>query len=152
MNPAMVGDLENMGPYGNAAYKSMTTMIGSNWKLFTKVSSLNCIGTANVWVFADESMCSLNDGYLECNLTVPGAYHSSQSGYPDIPAAYHSGGNCFSFADGHVEYKAWKYTDPTPGYSLKNVPYAKNTKDNRWGSSGLDVDWIWLRQRTSCLK
>jgi prepilin-type N-terminal cleavage/methylation domain-containing protein len=140
MNPAMVGDLARLAP---VAYSDMTSMIKS-WSLFPKVSSLNCIGVANVWVFCDESMYSLNDGYLQCDLATPG--------YPDIPAKYDDGGNCFSFADGHTEYRKWKYktTDPTAG--LLNVPYEKGRVNNGqyWGSSGLDVDWLWLRQHTSC--
>ncbi|MSU57512.1 MAG: prepilin-type N-terminal cleavage/methylation domain-containing protein [Pedosphaera sp.] len=141
MNPAMIGDLANMGPNGVAAVKDMTSMIG-NWRLFTKMSSLNCIGVANIWVFCDEAMYSLNDGYLQCNLGVPD--------YPDVPANYHSGGNCFSFADGHVEYQKWKYFTSLPTAGLQNVPYVKDRVGTHWGSSGLDVDWVWLRQHTSC--
>lgn len=145
MNPAMIGDLANMGPGGAAAVTDMTSMLGSAWKLFTKVSSLSCIGVANVWVFADESMFSMNDGFLQGNLNVPG--------YPDVPANYHSGGNAFSFADGHVEYKKWMYTTADPNAGLKSTPYAKDvvgTGSPKRTSAGLDVDWFWLRDRTSC--
>ena len=143
MNPAMIGDLQNMGATGAAAVRDMTTMIGG-WQLFTKVNSLNRIGVANVWVFADESMYSMNDGYLQGSMGSPG--------YPDVPANYHSGGNVFSFADGHVEYKKWLYKTSDPNAGLKNVPYAKDVVgagSPKQGSSGLDVDWFWLRQRTS---
>jgi len=145
MNPAMIG---NLAAYASGAVtEQMTNMIGG-WALFSKVSSLNCIGVANVWVFCDESMTSLNDGYLQCDLTKPG--------YPDIPANYHSGGNCFSFADGHTEYKSWKYVTNDPKAGLRNVPYQSHVTEHgslgmqEWGSSGLDIDWFWLRQHTSC--
>lgn len=143
MNPAMVGDLQNMGPGGVAGFRDMTNMI-KGWKFFTKVTSLSCIGVANIWVFCDESMYSLNDGYLQCDLVTPG--------YPDVPANYHSGGNCFSYADGHVEYKKWLYTTSDPNAGLKNVPYSKPTVGGGtpWSTSGLDVDWKWLREHTSC--
>ena len=142
MNPAMAGDLANMGLGGAAAVRDMTSMI-NGWHLFTKVSSLTSIGVANVWVFCDEAMYSLNDGYLQCDLATPA--------YPDVPANYHSGGNCFSFADGHAEYKKWRYRTSDPTAGILNVPYAKPTNNGgqRWGSSGLDVDWLWLRQHTS---
>ena len=146
MNPAMIGDLQNMGATGAAAVRDMTTMIGG-WQLFTKVSSLSRIGVANIWVFADEAMYSMNDGYLQGNLAPVGP-----PSYPDVPANYHTGGNCFSFADGHVEYKKWLYTTSDPNAGLKNVPYAKDvvgTRSPKQDSSGLDVDWFWLRQRTS---
>ena len=140
MNPALTGDLARMSP---GVYRNMTDMILS-WKLFAKISDLNCVGVANCWVFADESMYSLNDGYLQCNLATPG--------YPDVPAKYDCGGNCFSFIDGHVEYKKWKYSTSDPKAGLLNCPYAYGTVNGGapWGSSGLDQDWIWLRQHTSC--
>jgi prepilin-type N-terminal cleavage/methylation domain-containing protein len=143
MNPAMVGDLQNMGPTGAAAVRDLTTMI-NGWSLFTKVTGLNCIGVANVWVFCDESMYNLNDGYLQCDLRTPG--------YPDVPANYHTGGNCFSYADGHAEYKKWRYRTSDPTAGLQNVPYIKDRTGGGtpWGSSGLDVDWQWLREHTSC--
>jgi hypothetical protein len=137
MNPAMIG---NLAGYGGVT-EAMTNMIGG-WALFTKVSSLNCIGVANIWVFCDEAMASLNDGYLQCDLKQPG--------YPDIPANYHTGGNCFSFADGHTEFKSWKYITSQPTAGLRNVPYQTHVTAKDWGSSGLDMDWIWLRQHTSC--
>ena len=114
MNPALVGDLWRMAPN---SVSNMVDMI-KGWKLFTKVTDLNCIGVANIWVFCDESMYSLNDGYLQCDLVTPG--------YPDVPAKYHDGGNCFSFADGHTEYKKWRYRTSDPTAGLLNAPYAKN--------------------------
>jgi prepilin-type N-terminal cleavage/methylation domain-containing protein len=142
MNPALAGDLINQGGMGFAAYRDMTSMIG-NYRLFTKMSDLNCMGgAANVWVFCDESMHSLNDGYLQCNTAFPD--------FPDIPANYHDKGNCFSFADGHTEYKKWIYSTSDPSASLRNVPYAYNVIGGHWGSSGFDQDFIWLRLHTSC--
>jgi len=143
MNPAMVGNLQNSGPQGAAAYRDMSDMI-KGWRLFTKVNELSCIGVANVWVFCDESMYTLNDGYLQCDLATPG--------YPDVPAKYHAGGNCFSFADGHTEYKKWKYVTADYTAGILNAPYSKPVwnQGQHWGSSGLDVDWQWLRQHTSC--
>jgi prepilin-type N-terminal cleavage/methylation domain-containing protein len=138
MNPAMVGDLVRISP---SAASDMTNMI-NGWQLFVKVSGLNCIGVANVWVFCDEAMYSLNDGYLQCDLRQPQ--------YPDVPANYHTGGNCFSFADGHTEFKKWRYATSDPTAGLQNVPYQKYRTGTYWGSSGLDVDWQWLRQHTSC--
>jgi len=140
MNPALVGDLWKAAP---GAVASMTQMI-KGWRLFTKVSDLTCLSVVNAWVFCDESMYNLNDGYLQCDLATPG--------YPDVPANYHEGGNVFSFVDGHTEYKKWKYTTSDPNAGLKNVPYRKDVTGGGqyWKSSGLDVDWKWLREHTSC--
>jgi prepilin-type N-terminal cleavage/methylation domain-containing protein len=145
MNPALVGGLDGMGPYGQAAVRDMTSMIG-NWKLFRKVNDINCLGPANTWVFCDETMFTLNDGYLQCSLDTPG--------YPDVPGKYDCGGNCFSFVDGHTEYKKWKYITNDPRTGLLNAPYAYNVRGPGAGisqnSSGLDPDWRWLREHTSC--
>jgi len=143
MNPALVGDLARSQPSGPAALDSMTQMI-KGWRLFKKVTELGCIGAANIWVFADEAMYTMNDGYLQCDLVTPG--------YPDAPANYHEGGNCFSFADGHTEFKKWLYKTSDPNAGLRNVPYAKYMfrASGYWGSSGLDIDWKWLREHTSC--
>jgi hypothetical protein len=141
MNPAIVGDLANMGPQGAAAARDLATMI-HGWKLFMKTTELSCVGVANMWVFCDESMYSLNDGYLECNPATPG--------FPDVPAKYHEGGNVFSYVDGHTEYKKWMYRTADPNASILNCPYVSHVSGGNWGSSGLDVDWKWLREHTSC--
>ena len=140
MNAAMVGDLLRI--------PSLEITLGSmlnptRWRMFQKMSDLNRAGAANIWVFADEAMWSLEDGYLQVSLDTPS--------YPNPPANYHSGGNCFSYADGHVEYKRWLYTTSDPKAGLKNVPYQYGVTGGggHQGSSGLDMDWKWLRERTS---
>lgn len=142
MNPAMVGDLLIMAPHLRQQMESMIDI--SRWRLFRKITDLNCIGVVNAWVFCDEAMYNLNDGYLQSSLSTPN--------YPDIPANYDSGGNCFSFVDGHTEYVKWKYKTSDPKAGLLNVPYKKDVTGGGqyWNSSGLDVDWQWLRQHTSC--
>ena len=90
-----------------------------------------------------EAMRSINDGFLQMNPSTPL--------YPDIPANYDCGGNTFSFADGHAEYRRWLW----PGNAsagLRSVPYMKGNTGGNWASSGQDVDWLWLRDRTSCRK
>lgn len=145
MNPSLVGDLDRMGPAGQQAVKDMTSMIGG-WKLFRKVNDISCLGPVNTWVFCDETMYTLQDGYMQCSLSTPG--------YPDVPAKYDCGGNCFSFIDGHTEYHKWKYITSDPKAGILNAPYALNVRGPGGGlsmtSSGLDMDWKWLREHTSC--
>jgi prepilin-type N-terminal cleavage/methylation domain-containing protein len=143
MNPALVGDLANI--IGSTSVTdNMQQMLGSTWQMFTKLSSIGVMGVANCWVFCDESMCSLNDGYLECSPTTPR--------FPDVPAKYHDGGNCFSFADGHTEYKKWMYHTSDPAAGILNAPYAYGAKSSNRTASGLDVDWVWLRTHTTIPK
>ncbi len=146
MNPAIIGDLIRMT--GSGITGQMTNMLG-NWKFFVHSQDFTCLTPADGWIFCDESMYTLNDGYLQCNLPPMGA-----PGYPDVPGKYDCGGNCFSFVDGHTEYKKWKYNSSVPLGSILNCPYAYNARGpgggNSINSSGLDVDWMWLRQHTSC--
>ena len=52
-------------------------------------------------VFLDESPVTINDGYFAANV--------SGDTWGDAPAAWHSHGCNFSFADGHAEH--WRWTD-----------------------------------------
>ena len=134
MNAASIGHLPTQVENVIVGY------LGNTWKAFRKVGDMGRLGPVNTWLFCDEAMRSMNDGYLQMQLNNPL--------YPDIPANYDCGGNSFSFADGHVEYRKWLW----PGLAtagLKNVPYAHNNTGGNWLSSGQDVDWIWLRDHTS---
>jgi prepilin-type processing-associated H-X9-DG protein len=92
------------------------------------------------WIFCDENMYSLNDGFLQMGL--------NSLDYPDVPAAYHGGANCFSFADGHAEAHLWEWKG-TYYAGLMNCPYQYGVRGTHWQSSGSDVDFSWLKARTS---
>jgi hypothetical protein len=116
----------------------------TGWKIYRKVSDLTRPAPAMAWIFCDENMYTLNDGYLQMGL--------NSFAYPDVPASYHSGnGNCFTFADGHAESHKWQW----PGSyfaGLKSCPYAKDARGTYWQSSGGDVDYFWLKERTSVME
>jgi prepilin-type N-terminal cleavage/methylation domain-containing protein len=131
MNGMMLGFIP--APAGNA--------YNPGWRVYKKYSDFVAPTPAMAWIFADESMYSLNDGYLQMNLNSPD--------YPDVLAAYHGGNNCFTFGDGHVEAHKWRWKGAPGTSGLLNVPYVKGVTGGHWPSSGLDVDWLWLRVRTS---
>jgi prepilin-type N-terminal cleavage/methylation domain-containing protein len=134
MNSQMMGVLPGAGADRDS--------YNPGWRIYKKISDLTCPTPAMAWIFCDENMYSINDGFLQMNLNSPD--------YPDVPAAYHSGnGNCFTFADGHAEVHKWLWAG-TAGAGLKNCPYAKGVSGGHWGSSGLDMDWQWLRVRSAC--
>jgi hypothetical protein len=110
------------------------------WKVFKKVSDLTSPTPAMGWVFCDENMYTLNDGFLQMNL--------SGQDYPDIPAAYHGGVNCLTFVDGHAEDHKWEWKG-TVFSGLRSCPYAKYITGKHWPSDAMDVDFYWLRDRTS---
>lgn len=62
---------------------------------------------ARIFVFLDEHPDSIDDGYF-----LDQAYYRDDRGelyqeWIDLPASYHNGGACFSFADGHAEMHHW---------------------------------------------
>ena len=128
MNSAMIGGLQ-----GN-----LQPLIGYNpgWKIFYKNSDFGALQPVKAWIFADEHMCSMNDGYLQMNLNTPK--------FPDGPANYHDGMNVFSFADGHAEVHKWLG-------GLKDIPYQKNyLNQNIVPQRGAqDPDWLWLKEHTA---
>lgn len=135
MNAAMIGHI----PPGNRT--TLETMISYPiWQLFVKTGDFTKLSPVNAWIFCDESMSTLNDGYLQMSLQSPL--------YPDVPANYDCGGNSFSFADGHVEYRKWLWPGlPTAG--IRNAPFTYGSRASNWPSSGQDLDWLWLRDHTS---
>ncbi len=120
--------------------------LNGGWRSYVKGSDLVCPTPAGAFVFLDEAPYSLGDGDLQLSLSTPG--------YPDVPAAYLDGGCGFSFADGHGEYRKWLYHSSDPKAAIRNVPcvYGVSGGGAYWGSSGLDMDWKWLRDHASCQK
>lgn len=58
---------------------------------------------ADAWVFCQEAYNTINNGCIAWGGS-DGAFSSS---WADCPAASHTSGDIFSFADGHVEYHLW---------------------------------------------
>ena len=111
----------------------------AGYRCYTKAHEMIAPPPANLWIFTDECMYTLNDGYLQIGM---GSYM-----YPDCPAAYHGGvGNCFGFGDGHAEPRKWlgnvipnpllnpyKFNDPACGTpELGNVGSGPSDKDYSW--------------------
>jgi prepilin-type N-terminal cleavage/methylation domain-containing protein len=103
------------------------------YQVFIKVSDLKQLAPVNAFIFCDETMWSLNDGWMQIDCV--------NADWPDVPAAYLGGRNEFSFADGHSEVHKWV----TP--SLKNVPYKYNVTGNTAPATPggkQNADWIWF--------
>lgn len=101
-----------------------------------------------VWVFADEAMFTMNDGWLEMSLTAVK--------FPDVPAAYHGGTCGFSFADGHAENHKWLapgFVDPVSPKGILGVVYsagaARAGAYETPGANLNDKDWKWLQAHSS---
>jgi prepilin-type processing-associated H-X9-DG protein len=88
-------------------------------------------------VFMEESMNTLNDGYLEMNLSIPL--------WPDLPGSYHNGAMGVSFADGHTELHQW-----VTAFTM--VPVRYGYRDFNVPTSGTNPDWLWFRAHAAALK
>jgi len=109
--------------------------------LYAKMTDLNCPAPSLAIVFVDESMATLQDGYLQVDT------HGNKGFLPDIPANYHGGGCCIGFADGHSEIHRWLTS------SMLSVPYNQNVGYPNYTISGINnnnVDWQWWIQRIDC--
>src|SRR5581483_6198709 len=93
---------------------------------YVKESDITHPAPSDAFVFTEENMYSIQDGYLEID--------SHGGTFPDVPGAYHNNGGVYSFADGHVEAHKWR------SVSLLNVkghtPPIAGGKNN--------PDWIWF--------
>ncbi len=111
---------------------------GAPLRIYSKFSDLSCPGAANVFFFADETMYTMDDGYMQM---------SGTPAFPNAPAHYHNGSASFSFGDGHVESHKWR------GPLLPKMPYAVNVSsggaDNP--TTPTDPDWLWLFPREGCV-
>jgi len=148
MNPAIAGDMERLCP--SIYVNTLQTHMPGKWHLWVKTGDLVNLTPSDCFYFCDESMYSLNDGWLEPDM--------SGAGYPDVPGKYDCGGNCFSFVDGHCEYRKWTYELPGPapyGSGLPKAPYSKGVRITPGtphpiasGVSG-DKDYLWYRSHES---
>jgi len=113
---------------------SMSSSYNPGYLVYFKGSDMVRPTPANLFVFADESPASLNDGYLQIN--------SAMAVFPDIPACYLEGGCGLSFADGHGEIHRWQTSSlripVLYGYTANNIFVSHN-----------NADWIWFTQHAS---
>jgi prepilin-type N-terminal cleavage/methylation domain-containing protein len=124
-------------------YSSPDGLNYSSLRIYEKIGDLTCPPPSTAFIFADETMYTLDDGYMQMS-------GLSQVGpaFPNAPAHYHAGGACFSFGDGHSEAHAWR------GPILPNLPYAfgKKSGGSDLNTTDTDPDWIWLYPRSGCEK
>ncbi len=96
------------------------------------------------FVFCDEHPGSINDGYLQVAST------QANAGFPDVPAAYLGGACGYSFQDGHAEMHKWLTSCLTTESDVAIVQ-GKNVHTITIPGGDLNVDWIWVSQRTAAL-
>jgi prepilin-type N-terminal cleavage/methylation domain-containing protein/prepilin-type processing-associated H-X9-DG protein len=100
---------------------------------YKKDSDITHPAPVNAFVFCEENMYSIQDGYLQID--------SHTGNFPDAPAAaYHDNGCTFSFADGHALLHRWQTTillNNKVGHDPSSPLGAKNP------------DWIWFTEHAT---
>jgi prepilin-type processing-associated H-X9-DG protein len=86
---------------GNFYIAGQTLMYNPGYRAYVKITELGgSLPPSMAFVFCEENMASLNDGYLQVDA-------QDDTGWPDVPGSYHNGALGISFADGHVELHQW---------------------------------------------
>jgi hypothetical protein len=111
------------------------------FRCFSKLSDITiCPGPTDTFVFMEESMLTLNDGYFQVWATPPGTIEN----FYDIPACYHVWGCGTSFADGHGEIHKWQTKYLQRLVPAKTPTLASMTVGNN------NADWLWFTQHATC--
>jgi prepilin-type N-terminal cleavage/methylation domain-containing protein len=123
-----------MGNYYDTVYKT-TRAYNPNYAAFKKVGELvTPLPPVAAAVFLEENMCSMNDGYLQVNNSVPG--------FPDVPGSYHIWSTGVSYADGHTELHKWIT-------NVLKIPVVAGFRQASYGTGINNADWRWFSQHTS---
>jgi prepilin-type N-terminal cleavage/methylation domain-containing protein/prepilin-type processing-associated H-X9-DG protein len=79
------------------------TAVG-DYRVYYRQSDMLNPGPAMTFVFVDEPMDRINDGFFVTEMLT---YPATTKEICDYPAQYHNGAASFSFADGHSQLKKW---------------------------------------------
>jgi prepilin-type N-terminal cleavage/methylation domain-containing protein len=110
---------------------------------FAKLTDLNGrFSPSDCFVFSEENMCSLEDGFLQVDNSPTDAW------YPNVPGSYHGKVGMLTFYDGHAEAHKWLSVD-LPGTAMA-IYYAKGSKENLPATGGKrNPDWIYFTTHAS---
>ncbi len=113
------------------------------WRHYKKTADLTLPSPAMLWVLADESPDSVNDGAMAVAMArnLPAA-----DKWQDGPSTLHGGGAGFTFADGHAEIHKWK---DSRTLALK-VTYTTTFPFGITQPNNNDIQWV--KDRTTAPK
>jgi prepilin-type N-terminal cleavage/methylation domain-containing protein/prepilin-type processing-associated H-X9-DG protein len=107
-----------------------TWVLGTEFLQYQKLSDIRDPSPAEAMVFIDESINTIDDGYLAIN------WANEPSAWQNSPTARHANTGVFSFADGHSETWHWRTLDreqdldaaiagpPNTQFDINRVRYA----------------------------
>jgi len=121
------------------------TKLGSTpgeYRVYHRLTDMVNPGPAMTFVFVDEPMDRINDGFFVTDMLT---YPATTEDICDYPAQYHNGGASFSFADGHAQIKRWT----TP--QLLPAPRRNVTRDYPTPLKAFNPDVFWLMDHATRL-
>jgi hypothetical protein len=121
-----------LGPQSSPGFQNY----GAPLRTYSQLADLGCPNLSSLFVFCDESPCTMDDGYFQVSYT---PY------FPNLPAAYLDGGGGFSFADGHGEIHKWQGTN-----LLVPLVYGKTSGLGGPHVAANDPDWLWFGPKAGC--
>src|SRR5665213_192494 len=108
--------------------------------IYKKTSDFTRPGPSSLFVFIDEYVYSLDDGFFVSNPSP-----SFVNSWINSPCTYHANGSGMSYADGHAEIKVWKDGNLLAHNKTQKYVGSSFAADN----SG---DLSWLQQRSTVLQ
>jgi len=105
------------------------------YRVYYRMTDLQTPGPAQVFVFVEEPMDRINDGFFVTDMLT---YPNTTENICDFPAQYHNGGANFSFADGHSQSKKWT----TSLLLAKPASNLVRTYPTQLSSFNEDVYWL----------
>ena len=123
---------------GQMGNKAQALRDNPNYKYFLRTADIKGITPSDLFVFCEENMGTMNDGYLQID--------ASGGTFPDWPGSYHAVRTSgFAFADGHSEIRKWETavlkiaTKSGFGYPQNAIYGGLNNSDWKWFSSHATV-------------
>lgn len=125
------------GQMGNLYSKAFTLGVNPGYRAYVGVGELTTLSPSLAFIFCEQHICSLHDGYLQVNDNAPE--------WPEAPGSYHRWAAGFSFADGHTELHRWL----TPSLKIP-VIYGVNWNTVYAQPGGANnPDYAWFKARTA---
>ena len=121
-------------PSGNGTFPTFRQFLKSG----------NISNPAQLFVILGEHADSINDGFLQTDPHTDISQWAPQQ-WNDLPATYHDGGGCFSFADGHSEIHQFKSHVCT----ILPVTYGPFPTPTLTSDPAAVDDALWVAARTS---
>lgn len=124
--------------------KALVASYNLGYMPFVKVTDLNgsTLAPSDAFVFCEENMNTMNDGFLQIDSTGANGY------FPDCPGSYHGLKVCgFSFADGHTEAHKWQT-------GVLSIPIVAGQGYQAGGVlpkgvTILNPDWLWFTRHAT---